>query len=170
MTENIEPAAQAEAPDEAKTYTKEQVEQIVKQRLANVKATPPADYDELKAKAEKWDAKEEADKTELQRATERAEAAEKQLADLAEAARREKSVRDAAERYGVDADVLSLMSGDVEANAEMLQRKEAEHRRYPSVPDMGQQPPVQVTRESIEAIKDPVERVRARAANMQIYE
>lgn len=56
-------AAAAPAPpaaDPPKTFTQEQVDQIISDRLARVKAAPPADYDQLKDAAAKW-AKFEAD-------------------------------------------------------------------------------------------------------------
>ena len=58
---------------EVKTFTQEEVNAIVEKRLARVKSEPPADYEELKAKAAKYDEAQEAAKSELQKATEAAE-------------------------------------------------------------------------------------------------
>ena len=71
-----------------KTYDEAQVEKIVQQRLARHKATPPADYEDLKAAKTKLDEIEAASKTELQKAAERAEAADKKATEAAERANR----------------------------------------------------------------------------------
>lgn len=56
---------------EGKTFTQEEVNRIVQERITRDRKDR-ADYDEIKAKAEKFDALEEASKTELQKVTERA--------------------------------------------------------------------------------------------------
>lgn len=60
--------------------TQEELNSIVEKRLARERAKF-ADYDEVKAKADEFDKTQEASKTEIQKATERAEKAEKALAD-----------------------------------------------------------------------------------------
>lgn len=96
------------APDPARTFSQADVDRIVKERVARVKAAPPADYDDLKAAAARLAEIEEANKSELERAIARAEAAEKDrekiLADaketrltaaiLAEAAKADRKVID----------------------------------------------------------------------------
>lgn len=59
-------------PAEPRTFTQAELDQIIQKRLEKYR-----DYDDVKAKASKFDEAEEAAKTELQKATERAEAAEK---------------------------------------------------------------------------------------------
>lgn len=73
-----------DAPDDAKsddasnkTFTQADLDRIVQERLARVKTAPPADYDDLKQKAARLDEIEAANKTELQKQQERADAAEK---------------------------------------------------------------------------------------------
>lgn len=53
-----------------KTFTQQEVDDIVKKRLNRAKSSVPTDYEELKAKAAKLDELETANKTELQKATE----------------------------------------------------------------------------------------------------
>lgn len=64
-----------------KTFTQDEVNTLIKERLVRDRKER-ADYDELKAKAEKFDALEEASKSELQKATEKAEKLEAELASL----------------------------------------------------------------------------------------
>jgi hypothetical protein len=74
--------AAAEAAKE-KMFTPEQqaaVDRIVQERVARVKAAPPADYEELKAAKARLDAIEAENATELEKATKRAEEAEQQAA------------------------------------------------------------------------------------------
>lgn len=62
------PAATPPAGDTARTFTQADVDRIVNDRLARAKATPPADYEELRAKAAKLAELEAAQLTEQQRA------------------------------------------------------------------------------------------------------
>ena len=59
--------------EETKTFTQSEVDEIVNKRLARAKSDVPADYEELKSKAQKFDELEEANKTELQKANEELE-------------------------------------------------------------------------------------------------
>lgn len=57
--------------EEAKTFTQEEVDEIVKKRVTRAKNSFATDYEELKEKAKKFDEAQEANKTELQKAQER---------------------------------------------------------------------------------------------------
>ena len=59
-----------ETAEEQKTFTQQEVDEIIKKRLSRAKSEVPADYEELKSKAQKFDELENANKTELQKATE----------------------------------------------------------------------------------------------------
>lgn len=102
--------------DEPRTFTQEDVDRIVKDRLARVKAEPPADYDDLKAKAAKLDELEQANKTELEKAIARAEQAEQVAKAAADRARRadiKSAVTSAATVAGaVDPDAVLALLGD----------------------------------------------------------
>lgn len=119
--ETTTPAEQAEETQQ--TFTQDDVNRIVAQRLARAKTEPPADYAELKEKAAKYDEAQEAAKSELQKATERAERAERELADYRSAAERAAKVAEVARDTGVDADILGAMTGDIEENARLLASK-----------------------------------------------
>ena len=154
-----------------KTFTQEQVDSIVKERLARAKATPPADYDELKAKAARLDEIEDAQKSELERITEQATKAQASAADwqakfeqLQAQRQHELDVRKAAGEYGVDADVLMRMGGDVDENAKFLQGKDAARPKFGSMSDGGEQAaPTQTLEEALKGVTSQQERIRIRA-------
>ena len=124
---------------------------------------------ENKAKADAYDAAEEERKSDLQKATERADRAEAELKAIKEEQERARAVKDAAARYGVDEETLSRMGGDIESNAEFLKSRKPPQPAYPQVNDRGEIPVKAVTEEDIESIKDPVERVRKRAQHIDLY-
>lgn len=72
-----EVGAGSQPPEPAKTFTQEQLDRIVEDRLKRERAQF-ADYDDLKAKAAKLDEAEEAQKTELQKAKDAAAEAKTQ--------------------------------------------------------------------------------------------
>lgn len=107
--------------------SQEEFDERIKARIARVKATPPADYEELKAKAAKLDKLEEASKSELQKATERAEALQKELDGMKAARARHELVETIAKETGADVDLLTAMGGDdedaIRANAKLIKDK-----------------------------------------------
>ena len=74
-------AAGGTPPAGERTFTQAQVDAIVAERLGREKAKF-ADYDTIKEKADKYDAAEEAGKTELQKATDKANRLQRELDDL----------------------------------------------------------------------------------------
>ena len=156
---------------EAKTFTQEQVDKIVQERLKRAKSEKPADYDELKAKAARLDEIEDAQKSELERITEQATKAQASAADwqskyeeLQAQRQHELDVRQAAATYGVDADVLMRMGGDVEENARFLQAKESARPKFGDMHDGGEQTaPAQSLEEALKDAKSQQERIRIRA-------
>ena len=85
-----EPAADPKPDPEPAGFqpitSQDQFDRMVKDRIARVKATPPPDYEDLKAKASKFDELDAANKSELEKANERAERAEKERQDAIETA------------------------------------------------------------------------------------
>ena len=57
----------------------------------------------------------------------------------------------------------------IEANADYIASKLSGAPIYPSVPDNGHSKAAPITREQIDAIKDPKERVRVRAQHLNLY-
>lgn len=73
-------------PAATRTFSQEDVDRIVQERLARAKSQPPADYEDLKAAAERLKEIEAANKTELEKAQERAAELEAQAARVKETA------------------------------------------------------------------------------------
>lgn len=149
-----------------------------------------AEYDKLLAQSRKWEERskanaaaakrlaelEDASKTDAEKladVTKRAEKAEQKLAEYESRAERAAIVAEVAAAKGVDAEWLGRMAGDsreaIEANADYIASKLSGAPIYPSVPDNGGGKGAHITREQIEAIKDPKERVRMRARNIDLY-
>ena len=169
MPENTEQVESTQQEAAEKTFTQAEMDAIIGERLGRLKAKY-ADYDDLKAKAAKYDEAEEAGKTELQKAVEERDKLKAKLDKMEAEAKRAAAVAKAAAEYGVDAELLSRMSGDVDENAAYLKEQMANVPKYGKVADSGEATPPTITREAIEAIKDPVERVRMRAQHLNLYQ
>lgn len=145
------PTPSESTEQQERTFTQAELDAIVKERLKREREKH-SDYDELKAKAEKFDAAEEASKSELQKAVERAEAAEKELNGLKAKQQRAELVTSVAKEAGIDAELLAAMSGatedEIRANAELLKAKFAAVPGYKADPhDQGGQHPEPKKRE-----------------------
>lgn len=155
-----------------KMFTQEQVNEIVERRLARAKSTPPADYEDLKAKAAKYDELEQANKSELEKATDaaskanaRAEELQQQLDAMKAESERARQVRDMASQYGVDADMLSRMGGDVEDNAQFLRKRMDALPKFGDMRDGGEQRvDAEPLDERLSKAKSQQERIQIRAA------
>lgn len=128
----------AEGQQTERTFTQSEMNAIITDRL-NRERSKYADYDALKEKAAQFDAAQEAGKTELQKATERADKLQQQVEALTSAnALREVRAKVSA-ATGVPAE---LLSGDTEetctAQAQAI-LKFAKPTGYPSVKDGGEQ-------------------------------
>lgn len=128
-----------------------------------------------KAKADKADQMEEASRSDAEKladAVARAERAEAKVKEYETRAERDAIVAEVADAKGIDRELLARMNGDdresVEANADWLKAKLAAIPKYPTVDDNGGKPSP-VTVEQIEAIKDPAQRIKARAQHINLY-
>jgi hypothetical protein len=121
---------------ETKTFTQEEVNRIVGERVAR-EAGKYSDYEDLKAKATKYDEMEEANKTELEKAQERASELEAELKSImdAEAVRvmREK----VSEETGGPANLITATSEE-EAMEQANAIKQYATPTYPKVMDSGE--------------------------------
>lgn len=123
----------------AATFTQAQLDAILTERLARERAKYQ-DYEDLKAKAAKFDAAEAAGKTELQKATEKAAELQKKLDEMTAANTRREIREKIARETGVPAD---LLSGDTEEACKAQAEKINAYARptaYPAVPDAGELP------------------------------
>lgn len=120
-----------------RTFAQAEVDAIVETRLKRERAKY-ADYDELKAKADKYDESVENAKSELQKATERADALQAQVDQMTRAnSEREMRAR-VAEETGVP---VSLLTGATEEDCEAQAKailSFAKPDTYPQVKDKGE--------------------------------
>lgn len=123
-----EPAATqapAEPSETPKTFTQDELDRIVRDRVARAK---PSDYDELKTKAAEYDKAQDAAKTAEQRAAEQAQ----QAADAARLASERADRAELGVEHGIGKDHLDLLGGgsrdDMASRAERLAPLLAAHR------------------------------------------
>lgn len=131
-TEVIQEATQTEE----RTFTQAELNAIVQKRLGE-QAAKYGNYEELKAKAQKFDDIEDQAKTELQKANEKAAALQKELDGLKQA----EAARNMREKVSNDTGVpAALLTGSTEeectAQAEAI--KAFAKPAYPSVRDAGE--------------------------------
>ena len=155
---------------EPKMFTQEQLDNIIKERLARAKAELPSDYQELKEKAAKYDEAQEQAKTDLERALEKVAKLEGEIADRDAREQHEQAVRSAADEYGVDAETLRRMSGDVAENAKFLKEKTAQTYAYPNVYDGGAGSKPSLSKSDILGIRNERERLKAIQDNIELFE
>lgn len=130
-------ATEETANTSERTFSQADVDSIVKERLKREREKF-SDYDALKKKADAFDAAEEASKSELQKAVERADALQQKLDAIEAAAQRQALVASVAKDSGVDAELLAAMSGttedEIKAQADLLKAKFAAVPGYKSDP------------------------------------
>lgn len=120
-----------------RTFTQSEMNAILQDRLARERGKY-ADYETLKAKAEQFDRAEAAEKTELQKASERAQRLQAQLDSLTKAAALQKMRAAVAEQTSVP---QALLSADTEeactAQAQAILNFAKQQAGYPVVKDGG---------------------------------
>ena len=147
--------------------SQEEFDKMIKARIERAKKSAvPEDYEAMKAKAAKFDEIEEANKSELEKATSRAEAAEKELAALRHKAEIDGWKAAASKATGVPASVLrGETEEDIMAHAEVIK---GAITIYPQVTETGSQPDT-MTKEQIMSIKDTQERQAAIASHPELF-
>lgn len=134
MSEQINntPAAEPE-----KTFTQAEVDRIIGERVAREREKY-SDYGTLKEKAAKFDEAAEANKTELQRATERAEELQRKL-DAREKADGEREIREkVAAETKVPANLLTGTDEETCRQQAAAILAFAKPASYPNIPDAGE--------------------------------
>lgn len=130
-----------------KTFTQGEMDAIIGERLAREREKY-ADYDDMKAKAAKFDEAEDAQKTELQKAQEKASSLEKELNEM-KAAKKITEIRNkVAKETGVPAELLNGNDEETcKAQADAI--KKFAGPSYPNVTDGGEpnKPPAGKTRD-----------------------
>lgn len=136
MDNNTENLNQEQQPEE-RTFTQAELNAIVQRRVGEVSAKYE-NFEELKAKAQRLDEIEEQNKTELQKANEKADALQKELEGMKKADSVRKIREEVANELGVPA---RLLTGETKEACE-AQAKDilsfAKPGGYPSVKDAGE--------------------------------
>lgn len=176
MPESTETPTQGAPAEPERTFTQAEMDAIIGDRLKRERAKY-ADYEDVKAKAQQFDAAQEAAKTDLEKAVEERDRLKEQLKEQLEQLEQWKAERDRAEQvakaaaeHGVDPALLARMAGDVDENAQFLKQQLAAQPRYPTLNDQGDPKPQTASKADIMAIRDPVERLKAIAANKDIFD
>lgn len=136
-TVNQEKATVNQAPEQ-KTFTQDELNAIVNDRLGREKAKY-SDYEALKEKASKFDQIEEASKTELQKITDKATALESELKAL----KKENEIRgireEVAKTMNIPADLLTADTKEsCEEQAKTLLAFASAQQSYPNLRDSGE--------------------------------
>ena len=99
--------------EQSKTFTQDELNAIVEQRLKREHAKY-ADYDDLKTKASKFDEAQEAQKSELEKLSEKYAKSENRMRQL----EHQNLVYDVASRNGIPSDYRDFLTGDSEEDLE----------------------------------------------------
>ena len=138
MSETVNQGSSQETNDQAeRTFTQSQMDAIISDRLARERSKY-ADYETMKQKAEQFDRVQEEGKTELQKATEKAESLQKQVEAFTKAENLRKLRQKVSTDTGVPAD---LLSGETEEDCTAQAKKILEFAKpgsYPTVKDGGE--------------------------------
>lgn len=130
---------QAEEQQE-RTFTQAELESVLADRMKRIREKY-ADYDQLKEKAGRLDQIEEASKTELQKAREKAAGLQKELDELRTAASRREMRDRIASELGVPASLLTADTEDgckEQAQGILDFAKQSTSGTYPNVRDAGE--------------------------------
>ncbi len=155
---------------EERTFTQDDVNRIVAERLAR-KEKEYEGFEELKQKAAKYDEAEERNKSELQKATERAEA----LQSRVDAMEKADSIRKIREQIAAETNVpASLLTGETEEDcktqaAAIASYAAEKNPNYPNVKDGGSKNGKVVTKSDIMSIKDEKARLKAIRENIDLF-
>lgn len=137
MENNTEVKTQETAQTEERTFTQAELNAIVQKRIGEVSAKYE-NFEELKAKAQKFDEIEEQSKSELQKANERADALQKELEGMKQADSVRKIREEVATELGVPANLLTgATKEECEAQAKGI-LSFAKTDAYPAVKDGGE--------------------------------
>lgn len=137
MAESVRQPEQATAAEPERTFTQSEMNAIVSDRLSRERAKY-ADYEALKEKAAKFDAAEEAGKSELQKAAEQITALKQQISTMTRA----DTIRKLREKVSAETGVpASVLSGEDEESCKAQAKAILEFAKpnsYPTVPDGGE--------------------------------
>lgn len=159
-------ASEETSTKEGRTFTQEEVNSL----LARERKSTEAKYSDYVEKAKKFDEFEESQKTELQKANERAEKLQAELDARAKA----DAVREMKQKVSNELGVpVNLLTGDTEEACRIQAQNIQQYAKsigYPSVPDGGETKSIGVSKEEILAIKDETKRLKAIAEHIELFQ
>ena len=135
--ENTEVKTQETQQAEERTFTQAELNAIIQKRIGEVSAKYE-NFEELKAKAQKFDEIEEQNKSELQKANERADALQQELDAMKTAESVRKIREEVANEVGIP---VTLLNGTTKEECEAQAKgilSFAKPNSYPSVRDAGE--------------------------------
>lgn len=171
MSETVNQETKTPAQEPEKTFTQAELNAIVADRLSREKGKY-SDYEELKSKAAQFDAAEEARKTELQKATEKAEALQRKLDEITKTNEIRAMKDKVAAQTGLPADMLEFLTGADEETCMAQAKKLVERVKasgFPNVKDSGETRAPGITKAEILAIKSEKERLKAIRENLDLF-
>lgn len=153
-----------------KTFTQQEVDELIRKRVARVKHEPPADYAELKAKLAEYERASGESEDELGKLRDRIGKLEGENEAMRHAAEVSEWKAEASRETGVPASILrGETREDIEAHAAAVREAvKSMGAAYPAV-DPGRPAPAEMTKAQILAIEDPEERKAAIAANIDKF-
>ena len=174
MSEDIKttaPQQEQTATEPERTFTQAEMDAIIGDRLKRERAKY-SDYEDLKAKATAFDEAAEASKSDLQKATERANSLQAELDALTRANKERELKEKISEETGVPAKLLRGSSeDDLRAQAEAIKSfAKVSAPAYPNIRDGGETPPTTASKEDILSIKDEKKRLEAIKQNISLFE
>ena len=135
--ETVNQETQQTVTEEPKTFTQEEVNGIVAERLSRDRQKF-ADYETLKKKAEEFDKLQEANKTELEKANERAKALEAELNTIKQAQAVQEMRSKVSAQTGVPTNLLTANSEEECFEQAKAIKEFATPQSYPVVNDGGE--------------------------------
>lgn len=159
-----------EETEQKKTFTQEELDAILADRLSRER-NKYSDYEAIKEKARKFDEAEDANKTELERANEKANQLETELNALKESQRILSIKNKVSTETGVP---INLLSGTDEEACRLQAKSILDFAKksdngYPIVKDGGETRKSGITKEEILKIKDSKERLKAIEDNIELF-
>ncbi len=167
--ENGNQNGNAQTETTGKTFTQDELNAILGDRL-NREREKYADYEDLKAKAQKFDEQEEASKSELQKANEKADELQKQL----DALQRDNTIRETRQKVATELGIpASLLNADTEEacreQAQAILDFAGTKPKYPNVKDGGESHTPSLSKSDILSIKDERQRIEAIKQNIELF-
>lgn len=136
-TSTVDSATQGAPAEPERTFTQAEMDAIIGDRLKRERAKY-ADYDELKDKAQQYDAAQEAAKSDLEKAVEERDRLKAEVEQFKAEKERAEAIAKAAAEFKVDPAMLARMAGDVEDNAKFLAEQAKSAPKYGDMHDGGE--------------------------------